>query len=933
MTFLTFSDFAKGDDITWIGGAVGNWSDTGAWSGAAVPTYADNVIFDSIATVSVSVDDTGYEINNLDFQGNTASVTLAGNTLILDGNVANTGNLGHNFTNTLELSVGVAHVIDTGSGSLVFLNAIALQGAAGFEKIGTGTIYLSATSHTGITLLTAGTIELDNKSSLKYSTLDTTPGTGNIVFKAGGSGTTGQYTFGGLQGSLDLRVDSADNVGGTTGNRDLAVGFNNLNTSYSGVLSGDCDFSKVGTGTLTYTGASTYTGVTAISGGTLSINSIKSVNGGSSAVGAPTNSTNGTIAIGSLTTGAKLIYTGGAQTTDRVINLAGTTGGATIDQSGSGLLKFTSDLTATGVGAKTLTLQGGASGTGEIAGAIVNSGSATSLTKADIGTWTLSGTNTYTGVTKISAGTLSVGTLADGGQNSSIGASANAAANLVFDGGTLQYTGSSVSSDRAFSINNTKVGTIDVVTSNLTISGSNATTTSGSLTKIGTGTLTLTGSNAYSGATLVSAGVLNIRNATALGTTAGGTSVTSGAALQIQGGFTEAEAALTLNGTAVTGESNTGALRNISDTNVWQGTVTLGSDSRINSDAGSLTFNTAANSITGTNKNLILGGASGGSVGGTITTGTGSLTKDGAGTWTLSGTNSYTGNTSVNGGTLQLGDGTTTGKLATTSNISIATGANLKFNPTSATPTVQGTDFNSLISGSGAVIQAGGTVELNGTNTYSGGTTVNAGGTLKVNNNPLTGSGTGSGAVIIDSGATLMGTGKLEGNVTINGIHAPGNSPGIETITGDLTYGSTSVFQWELGSSTQTQSGTSPSAFDQVAMSSGKTLTIVDGAKINLIFNSAASGDFLGSTVKFSDIFWSSSHSWQIFTGHGDVTGNFTIGTYSLDTATTPAAYTTAIPGGSFSMNGDTLNWTAVPEPSSALAGLLLCAGLLRRRR
>jgi uncharacterized protein (TIGR03382 family) len=41
----------------------------------------------------------------------------------------------------------------------------------------------------------------------------------------------------------------------------------------------------------------------------------------------------------------------------------------------------------------------------------------------------------------------------------------------------------------------------------------------------------------------------------------------------------------------------------------------------------------------------------------------------------------------------------------------------------------------------------------------------------------------------------------------------------------------------------------------------------------------------------------------------------------------TPTAY------GSFSISGSTLTWTAVPEPTSALAGLLITAGLLRRRR
>src|SRR5262249_17953112 len=53
----------------------------------------------------------------------------------------------------------------------------------------------------------------------------------------------------------------------------------------------------------------------------------------------------------------------------------------------------------------------------------------------------LTGVNTYTGVTTINAGVLAVTTLANGGVSSSIGASSNAASNLVFNGGTLQYTG------------------------------------------------------------------------------------------------------------------------------------------------------------------------------------------------------------------------------------------------------------------------------------------------------------------------------------------------------------------------------------------------------------------------------------------------------------------------------------------------------------
>ena len=51
------------------------------------------------------------------------------------------------------------------------------------------------------------------------------------------------------------------------------------------------------------------------------------------------------------------------------------------------------------------------------------------------------GANAYTGVTTISGGTLSVGTLANGGSASDIGAASSSATNLVLNGGTLQYTG------------------------------------------------------------------------------------------------------------------------------------------------------------------------------------------------------------------------------------------------------------------------------------------------------------------------------------------------------------------------------------------------------------------------------------------------------------------------------------------------------------
>src|SRR4029077_9472559 len=104
----------------------------------------------------------------------------------------------------------------------------------------------------------------------------------------------------------------------------------------------------------------------------------------------------------------------------------------------------------------------------------------------------------------------------------------------------------------------------------------------------------------------ISSGILNIENATALGSTAGGTTVSDRATLQIQGGITVGAEALTLSGVF-------GKLENISGTNNYGGLLTLGTanggfsptGSQISSDAGTLNL-TNTGTITGTGSALFL---------------------------------------------------------------------------------------------------------------------------------------------------------------------------------------------------------------------------------------------------------------------------------------------------------------------------------------
>ena len=213
---------------------------------------------------------------------------------------------------------------------------------------------------------------------------------------------------------------------------------------------------------------------------------------------------------------------------------------------------------------------------------------------------------------------------------------------------------------------------------NYTVSTSNGFGIAGSgpLIKNGTARVVMSTPNSYSGATFVNAGTLNLQNNNALGATSG-TTVASGAVLQLQGGISIGNLPLILNGSGVFANP-AGALESVSGSNAYGGLITLGSSATIQSDADSLAI-TNAGGIAGSGFGLTVQGAGNGSiVGGISGTGT-TLSMNSTGTWSLPGISTYTGTTSFTAGVVNL-----SGTLGAAGGTAISSGAT--FNETSTAP-------------------------------------------------------------------------------------------------------------------------------------------------------------------------------------------------------------------------------------------------------
>jgi len=327
--------------------------------------------------------------------GNTGNLVFAGGVLFIDPTF--TGDLSSR-TITFEQGGGTLY----SDISLTFANSLG-SGVGGFTKFGSGNLTLNAAStRTGFTnILGGGTVTVGATNALGIG--------GDIGIGAGSTLAIGtnNISVGRLRtfGIAPLLTGS----GTITASNGYFFTHESGDVAVAAKLAGAGGLFKYEAGSITLTGANTYTGRTEVQIGTLTFNSIANIGGGASALGAPTTAEEGVIHTGFGSNAVTLTYTGTGHSSNRDIQMNGTTGGLTINGNGTGALGLGS-VQSTVTGNKTLTLRGtSVASLVNSVGAIREAGSILTLNKTDANTWMINEASSYTGVTQIDNGTLQIG--------------------------------------------------------------------------------------------------------------------------------------------------------------------------------------------------------------------------------------------------------------------------------------------------------------------------------------------------------------------------------------------------------------------------------------------------------------------------------------------------------------------------------------------
>lgn len=646
-------------------------------------------------------------------------------------------------------------------------------------------------------------------------------------------------------------------------------------------------------------------------------------------------------------------------------NVPITLNGSSVEfRASSGNLAFNGSITTDG---KTLGLTGGHSIA--VGGAISDGSGAGQLAITGNTTATLTGNNSYTGGTTVAAGsTLRIGAGGTSGAISGTGTLNNSGSVVFHRSNDISYSGvisgtgsvlkdgngklslSSGSSDfsggltiRAGSVNwnsNSALGT-GTVTLNDASTGIEGTAllrnSSGTLSNPvvvadqGTGITTIgresgTQNVIYSGtlslgrsATLFSGtedGLVRFSN-----TISGAGGVTIGGVGRIEmlgdntysGTTTISSGRLQLGNGGTTGSVGTGAI------DLSGGTLVI---NRSNSPV----FANAVNATSGGNRFVEVATGTSATLSGVVT-GVGEFWKSGAGTLTLTNaSNSFSNSIVIQSGTLRVeamshlggsgnlfigesGSGTfsyagsgseSTAKLGAAA-LQGATGNTIEIIQETANLTITsnigqtGTDKSLIKTGAG-------TLTLSGANSYTGATTI-SGGTLVINGNQSS----ATGDVSVASGARLGGTGTMGGNTSISGTYSPGAAGAVGSLAfngKNLTFNTGSIFDWDVSSE---------SLFDQTT---GIGTLSGGGGVFNVI-------------TDISSAFWNANQTFISVFNTGSLDSVFSL--FQLNGESLTGGLVAG--KGAFSFSSGNVVWTAIPEPSTALAGLLLAAGILRRSR
>ncbi|WP_267929914.1 autotransporter-associated beta strand repeat-containing protein [Paraburkholderia sp. ZP32-5] len=682
--------------------------------------------------------------------------TLAAGGLVVGNNKAlGTGTLTVSGTATLDSSTATELANDivlnaglTVAGTHDLTIDGTISGTGSLTKDGSATLTLNGNNrYSGGTQVNAGTLALGAHASLDASGIVDVADGATFDLSAGG----GKQVFGTLTGGG--AVDLGANV--------LQVGDTGDGT-FTGAIGGSGSVVKVGTGTETLTGANTYTGGTAIDAGTLALGT-----GGSLAA-------SGSLALNGTTSSFDISHSGADQTIGALSGVAGsavTLGGHSLtfgdqtDQTFSGTI-------------------GGAGG----------------LVKQGNGIETLSGTNTYTGGTTIAAGTLALkgsGSLATGSAVNVAGAGAAFDISGATGGQTIGALSGVAGSSIALGANTLAFGDMTDQTFAGVINGS------GGLVKQGTGTETLSGTNTYTGTTTIDVGTIALAGAGTLSASSDvslantgtrldvsaasgtpvigalngvvGSTVTLGASTLTLGSRNDGTFDGTISGTGGLVKNGAGT-ETLSAANAYTGVTTINAGTLALSGAGSIaqsggvvangtfdisntTNGASIANLSGTgavnlgSRTLTMTGATGASstFSGTVT-GSGTLIKQGNGTFVLDGDGAaFTGTTEVSGGLVEVGDAGSP-QAALGGSVAVDTGGTLRGH---------GTVLGNV--GNSGTVAPGGSI---GTLTIGGNYTQTNGATLAIEVSPTT--------------ASQL---KVNGSATLHGVLAITYDPGTYTAT------------------------------------------------------------------------------------------------------------------------------------------------------